>query len=259
MTVMPPSTTVSTPLPAPLTPIRPQVSQGLIPLQQRQQALKQHIWQLSQQRDVVVRQQNAQILAAARELGALEGRPVHVPLGDFQFRRLMAMPFGPTGVWEYMESKLGSQGVVIVPVVYQNGRDHFVFILNHPASLNGQPCVSFPAGYMGDHASQETESVVQAAQRELMEETGFQAQYLKPVDSVTYGSSNERNLAHFVLAKGLRPVQQDLRDEAEKFAGLKAVTVPVDEVYAWLNAQKQAGYQVEVAVPAGLHAYFLNN
>ncbi|MBX2860653.1 MAG: NUDIX hydrolase [Vampirovibrio sp.] len=245
-------TQIANPVPQPTGPI----SIGSYS-QQRKQELHNTIKLVSEQRDVLVKRQNAQILNAARELSMLEGQPVHVTLGDFQFRRMMAVPFGPTGVWEYMKTKPSGKGVVIVPTVRKNGKNHFIFIVFNPFSLNGQPCISFPAGGVGDHKN---ESITEAAQRELMEETGFQAQSLKHVDSVTCGSAHQVCLSDFVLAEGLQPTAGgDLRDMGEKHTGLRTVTVPEDEVYTWLKSQKKAGYHVEVAVPAGLHAYFLNN
>ncbi|MEM0983244.1 MAG: NUDIX hydrolase [Planctomycetota bacterium] len=98
--------------------------------------------------------------------------------------------------------------VVIVPLLEQPGRSpKFVMVRNDRHALNAQ-LEEFPAG--GIDAG---EGPLEAAARELREETGYEATSIYPIGTfyTTPGMTDE--LMHAYAATGLRQVGQDLEED----------------------------------------------
>ncbi len=75
------------------------------------------------------------------------------------------------GSWEFAERCTASGVVTIVPVTVD---DQLLFTEQFRSPV-GKPVIEFPAGLAGDIRGAEQESLMGAARRELLEETGYEA------------------------------------------------------------------------------------
>ena len=91
-------------------------------------------------------------------------------LGQGRFIRLIQH-----GHWEYAERIQARAAVMIIPVT-DDGR--LVLIEQHRVPLAAK-VLELPAGLVGDIAGEEDEALVTAAHRELLEETGYEAQRME--------------------------------------------------------------------------------
>jgi ADP-ribose pyrophosphatase len=76
------------------------------------------------------------------------------------------------GKWEYVSRSRGIKAAVILAVV----DDHVLLVEQFRVPL-GRNCIELPAGLIGDHG--EEEDPLEAAGRELEEETGYRAGWLE--------------------------------------------------------------------------------
>jgi ADP-ribose pyrophosphatase len=111
----------------------------------------------------------------------------------------------------------------------------------------GQRSIEMPAGLVGDTTA--GESAEDAAARELLEETGWEASKIEfllrgPTSS---GMSSEQVV--FVRASGLRRRHAGGGDESE---AITVHEVPVPEVPRFLVARMSEGYAVDPKLWAGL-------
>jgi 8-oxo-dGTP pyrophosphatase MutT (NUDIX family) len=71
-------------------------------------------------------------------------------------------------------------------------------------------CLEFPAGVIDDG-----EEVLTAARRELLEETGYDADHFERIGRCAPEPSRHSNVAHIVVALGARPVREPEPDHDE--------------------------------------------
>ena len=152
------------------------------------------------------------------------------------------------GGWEYVE-RPNCTGVVIIVAMTADGKLLFTEQFRIPV---GKSVIEFPAGLVGDRTGQETEVLEVAAARELLEETGYEAQQITPLTSgpTSAGLSNE--LVTLVQAVGLTRRSVGGGEGSER---ITVHEVPLDEVERWLGQMRDAGKLVDPKVYAGL--YFL--
>lgn len=99
--------------------------------------------------------------------------------------------------------------VHIVPV-HDNGRMVLVSQYRYPGRAT---CVEFPGGVVDA-----CESPLDAAPRELLEETGFQARHWQPVATFFANPARQTNRVHVYLASGLTRVSDQKLDDSEDIA-----------------------------------------
>ncbi len=102
--------------------------------------------------------------------------------------------------WEFVRRVRGHAVAIILPR-FTNG-DTLLVEQYRPAV--GRPCIEFPAGLVGDEPGMEAEALLQAAGRELLEETGYRAHRLRWLfrGPTTPGMSSEQ--VDFILAEDLQ-------------------------------------------------------
>lgn len=148
------------------------------------------------------------------------------------------------GNWEYAERTNASAAVIVVAVTPD---DHLLLVEQFRIPVNARS-IEMPAGLVGD--LEDGESVETAAQRELLEETGWRAgriQYLMTGPSSS-GLSNEQ--VAFVRALDLEKVGPGGGDESED---ILVHEVPRAQAAAWLNARRLEGYSIDPKLYAGLY------
>lgn len=75
------------------------------------------------------------------------------------------------GNWEYVSRSGGIRAAVILAITEAR---EVILVEQYRVPL-GRPCIELPAGLVGDHAAHEGEAPTEAANRELIEETGYSA------------------------------------------------------------------------------------
>ena len=113
-----------------------------------------------------------------------------------------------------------------------------------------RPVIELPAGLVGDPGSPKDEPVLDAARRELLEETGYEARRIVELAGgpVSAGLSNER--VTIVYAGGLR------RRSAGGGTGSESIRVhevPLAEVDQWLADRAGRGVLIDIKIYAGLY------
>jgi len=145
------------------------------------------------------------------------------------------------GRWEYVE-RPHTAGAVAVVATTDAGE--LVLVEQHRVPL-GRACVELPAGLAGDLDDDPEEAFIEAARRELLEETGYHA------DTLTH-------LFPAVTSPGLTSESIDLyratgltRRHDGGGVGQEQITVrlvPIPELDRWLAERAAAGLAIDIKV-----------
>jgi ADP-ribose pyrophosphatase len=166
----------------------------------------------------------------------------HEVLGAGKFLRLVRAESG----WEHCERTNCTWAVVIAA---RTADDAIVLVEQHRPPVEGRT-IELPAGLMGDEDL--AEEWMDAAARELEEETGFRAHQLEEVarGPVSPGLTTEQII--MVRATGVERVSSGGGVGQESIV---VHLVPLDQAERWLETQRRNGLQVDPKIYAGL--YFL--
>ena len=148
------------------------------------------------------------------------------------------------GHWEYAERTHGNGMAVIIIAVTPD--DEVLFVEQFRVPL-GRRTIEMPAGLVGDdHANDTLEA---AAQRELIEETGWQPARVDVllVGPTSSGMSSER--IAFVRALDLTRVGEGGGVDNED---ITVHTVPRSQAPAWLMRKQAEGFELDLKLWAGL-------
>lgn len=148
------------------------------------------------------------------------------------------------GRWEYAERVHGNGMAVII--VAATPEDEVLFVEQFRVPL-GRKTIEMPAGLVGD--THDDDTLADAARRELIEETGYEAAQVEVLltGPTSSGMSSER--IAFVRARGLRRVGDGggIDDEA-----IVVHRVPRRDAPAWLMQRHAEGFDVDLKLWAGL-------
>ena len=147
--------------------------------------------------------------------------------------------------WEYVERTGTSQVVMILAIT---GDDKVLFVEQVRRSI-GKPIIELPAGLVGDIPGEETESLATAAYRELVEETGYEAQEMELLTSGPPSPGLSAEMVHVFLARGLRKIGTGGGDATED---ITVHEVAMTQVVSWLEAKTTEGRIVDPKVYTGL-------
>jgi ADP-ribose pyrophosphatase len=148
------------------------------------------------------------------------------------------------GTWEYVErTHAEGKAVIIVAVTPER---NLLFVEQFRVPLQ-QRTIEMPAGLVGDQHGEDT--LEMAAARELLEETGWQADHVEVLmeGPTSSGMSTER--IAFCRASGLTRVHAGGGDETED---ITVHEVPVAEAARWLTEKMAEGYAMDPKLWAGL-------
>lgn len=150
--------------------------------------------------------------------------------------------------WEYA-SRTGRHDVATIVALTPTGD----LILTEQFRIPvGTPCIELPAGLVGDLPGFEDEPLLDGANRELEEETGYRASdsalELLCGGPVSAGMTTET--VHFVWAGKTTRVGPGGGDESED---ITVHEVPPDEVESWLKDRGDEGMSIDPKVFVGLY------
>ncbi len=152
------------------------------------------------------------------------------------------------GDWEYIQ-RVNCTGIVIIVAMTDDHK--VVFVRQYRAPVNCD-VIEFPAGLVNDGEGEAVETGLQAARRELLEETGYEAGEMVQVFSGPGGAGASSDILTFFLARNIRKVSDGGGDASEK---ITAYEIPIQEVETWLKAMAGQGVPADPKIYAGL--YFL--
>lgn len=160
-----------------------------------------------------------------------------------KFLRFVSM-----GEWEYVQRNNCSAIVIIVAMTDE---ERVIFVEQYRPPV-GKKVIEFPAGLVNDRKSRKKESLLSAAKRELLEETGYKAGRIVKLLEGPVSSGSSSDIVTMVQAKNVRKVAQGGGDE---FESIVVHEVPLNEVDQWLAKMRRKGFLIEPKIYTGL--YFL--
>ncbi len=148
------------------------------------------------------------------------------------------------GRWEYAERT--NKGGMAVIIVAATPEARIVFVEQFRVPVDCMT-IEMPAGLVGD--TDEGESLELAAERELLEETGWQASRIDVlmIGPTSSGMSNER--VAFVRASGLTRIHAGGGDASEQIV---VHEIPIADAPRWLSQKMAEGYAIDAKLWAGL-------
>lgn len=149
------------------------------------------------------------------------------------------------GRWEYCE-RVNKTGAVMI---FSRTPEGNVLLVEEYRPPIGQHSLCFPAGLSGDEGP---ESDAVAAQRELLEETGYEAAEMRYLFTGPSSPGLTSETVSFYLATGLRKVAQGGGVDNEN---ITVHEVPLDTIDTWLAEQVAQGKALDPRIYTGL--YFL--
>lgn len=147
--------------------------------------------------------------------------------------------------WEYV-SRANAHGVVVLVPVTDDDCLVLVEQFRVPVSTR---VIELPAGLVGD-LGDDDESLVTAARRELLEETGYQADKWSALLECPSTSGMSDEIITFLLARELRKTGPGGGDDSED---IQVHRISLDEIDQWLRRQIAAGRLVDPKIYSALY------
>lgn len=142
--------------------------------------------------------------------------------------------------WEFVERKNANGVVFIVPIT----RNKEIVLIEEYRVPIASSIIELPAGLSGDNGDESQED---AANRELLEETGYRAERLVKAH---YGPSSagltSEQLTLFIALDVIK-----VTDDVEE--NIKVHVIPIDDVDDWLRSQELIGKAISMRIYAGLY------
>lgn len=136
-----------------------------------------------------------------------------------------------TDHWEYV-TRSNAHAVVVIVALTGDGEIVLVEQYRRPVDRR---VIELPAGLVGDQHGPD-EQVLEAARRELIEETGYQAESVELLMESPSSAGMTDEIVSFIRAWGLNRIGSGGGDDSEDIV---THVVPLDQVDHWLK-QKQA-------------------
>ena len=150
--------------------------------------------------------------------------------------------------WEFVD-RAGVSEVAVIVAVTPAGEAVFVEQYREPVAAT---MIEWAAGLVGDEEGDDGEPLLEAANRELEEETGFRANQLSVLGLGPSSGGLTSEIVTFVRAEGLERVGKGGGVGHEE---IKVHLVPLSDAGGWLKARSGEGFLIDPKVYAGL--YFL--
>lgn len=150
------------------------------------------------------------------------------------------------GHWEYATRTVASGAVGIVAIT----PDERVILVEQFRIPAGRSVIEIPAGLVGDQPDLAGEPLLVAAQRELLEETGYESEHWTELSSGYSSPGLTDESITLFLAEDVRKTGLGGGDDTENIV---VHEVPLDEADAWIARQQAAGQGADLKLLAALY------
>jgi ADP-ribose pyrophosphatase len=150
------------------------------------------------------------------------------------------------GHWEYVK-RVNTTGAAVIIAVTDDAKLVLVEQYRIPCEAR---TIELPAGIIGDEPHASLETHIEAARRELIEETGFDASHIEELSAGPASSGLASEIVTLFLATGLQRVGQGGGVAHEE---IMVHEVPVAGAREWLADKARTGLLVDPKVFAGLY------
>lgn len=154
--------------------------------------------------------------------------------------------------WEYVERRQVSGIVGILAVT----EDRKLLLVEQYRPALDKRVIEIPAGLAGDLEGTENEAFAEAARRELLEETGYEAREMEYLTEGPASAGLSTEVITFFRARNLRKVAVGGGDTSEK---ITVHEVPLDTLNTWLAEKRRRGCAVDYKVYTALYFEGLAN
>jgi ADP-ribose pyrophosphatase len=148
--------------------------------------------------------------------------------------------------WEYAE-RCKTSGVVGILAITDNRE--LILVEQFRVPVNKR-VIEIPAGLAGDIVGKESEALAEAAKRELLEETGYEAHRMEYLAEGPSSAGLSTEVVTFFRAYELKKISKGGGDETEN---LQVHVVPLAELKTCIKARRQEGRLVDYKVFAALY------
>jgi ADP-ribose pyrophosphatase len=162
-------------------------------------------------------------------------------LAEGRFARLMSY-----NGWEWVERTNTAAAAVIVAITEQG---QLVMVEQYRIPL-GCRVIELPAGLVGDLAENKQENLVDAARRELLEETGYEADHIDYLLDGPSSSGLTSEVFTLLLARNVKRVGAGGGDSTED---IQVHVMPLDQVPGWLDSKRREGFMISPKIYMGLY------
>lgn len=159
-----------------------------------------------------------------------------------------ALTLKKKGHWEYVERTKASGIVAILPITQQNE----VILVEQFRIPVGKRVIEIPAGLAGDIEGEETEDLANAARRELLEETGYEAQKMELLTEGPPSAGLSTEVVTFFRASGLKKVGDGGGDGTEN---IQLHLIPFASLDAWIDGKRSEDCLIDYKLYAALYFY----
>lgn len=147
--------------------------------------------------------------------------------------------------WEYA-TRSNAHAVAVIVAVTPEGE--LLLVEQHRKPVNAR-VIELPAGLVGDQDDPD-EDVLDAAGRELIEETGFEASDIALIMECPSSAGMADEIVSFVRARGLKRVGDGGGDDSED---IEVHRIPLDRADSWLLQMQDRGRLLDPKIYAALH------
>lgn len=148
--------------------------------------------------------------------------------------------------WSFAQ-RIGNTGIVCIVAQTADGRLILVEQYRPPVQ---KPVIELPAGLAGDLDNQADETLQQAAERELLEETGYVARNWTQLVTVASSAGLTDEVVTFFLAESLERRTSGGGDASED---IRVHEIPLADIECWLNDAAATGKLIDARVYAALY------
>ena len=168
-------------------------------------------------------------------------------LHEGKFLRLMAKDG-----WEYIQ-RTNCDGIAVIVALT---RDRRLLLVQQYRLPVGADVLELPAGLIDDGMGPLGESGLEAARRELLEETGYASDNWRLVFQGPGGAGASSDILKFYLALDAEKRREPGGDPSEN---ITVHAVPVESVPSWIAGQQAQGRPADPKIYAGLYFLALYN
>lgn len=165
------------------------------------------------------------------------------PVWQGKFLEMHVAPWGSSGRWEYVKRVRGIEAAVILALTDA----HEIVLVEQYRPPLGKPCIELPAGLVGDNSH--GESVLVSAQRELHEETGFEAAQWERIGHFASSPGMVGEIFHLYRATGLTRTGPGGGTASE---GITPHIVLLETLPAFLETARARGCAIDTRLLIGL-------